>query len=67
MESYVNPNFISNYFGICYSKALNFVKYSGIKYVKIGRNYFVSEKALKEFLRDNTEINTMFMMGKSRI
>lgn len=57
-DGYMNAKQIEKYIGICYAKALDFIKYSGIKYVKIGRTYFVSKETLDDFLSKNTYVNT---------
>lgn len=57
-DGFMNPKQISEYIGICYAKALNLIKYSGINYIKIGRTYFVSKEVLDKFLSENQSINT---------
>ena len=57
-DNYMNTRQISDYIGMCYAKTLDFIKYSGIKYIKIGRTYFIEKEALDKFLHDNTDINT---------
>lgn len=55
----MTPKQISEYIGICYSKTLDFIKYSGIQYNKIGRTYFVSKSILDKFLKENKNVNTI--------
>lgn len=44
---------IANILNVCYQKALDFIKFSGVSYVKIGRTYRVEEKVFYDFvLRD---------------
>lgn len=66
-ENYMNVRQISEYIGMCYVKTLDFVKYSGIKYVKIGRTYFVSRKILDDFLNNNTDINSAIIVGNEHL
>lgn len=47
---YLTAYEISEILKISYEKALDFIKYSGIPYVKIGRQYRVSEKAFYNYL-----------------
>lgn len=54
---YFNTKDISSILGICYHKALSFVKYSGIKYNKIGNIYIVNKNDLYDFLNNNQDIN----------
>ena len=41
---------------ISYEKALDFIKYSGVEYIKIGRQYRVDESKLNAFLQKNNDI-----------
>lgn len=61
---YMNSKQISEYIGMCYAKTLDFIKYSGIKYAKIGRTYFVSKTILDEFLKNNHNINSDIILDK---
>ena len=54
---FLTPYDIAEILSISYEKALNFVKYSGVEYIHIGRQYRVSEDALKVFLKKHREIN----------
>lgn len=47
---YLTPHEIADILQISYEKALEFVKYSGVPYVRIDRQYRVEENALKAFL-----------------
>ena len=42
---------------ISYEKALDFIKYSGVEYIKIGRQYRVDESKLNAFLQKNNDIH----------
>ena len=57
MTAYLTPRDIAEILQISYEKALAFIKYSGIKYIKIGNQYRVSEAALNAFLQKNTVID----------
>lgn len=46
----LTPKEIADVLKISYESALAFIKYSGIDYVKVGRQYRVSEDKLKVFL-----------------
>ena len=56
MTKYYTPHDVAEMLKISYEKALAFIKYSGIKYVKIGNQYRVSETSLNVFLQKNTYI-----------
>ena len=56
MTKYYTPREVAEMLKISYEKALGFIKYSGIKYVKIGNQYRVSETSLNVFLQKNTYI-----------
>lgn len=59
MTTYLTAYEVAEMLKISYEKALAFIKYSGIKYVKIGNQYRVSESALITFLQKNTVIDTL--------
>lgn len=40
---------IADIFGICYAKALDWIKYSGVPYVRIGRTYHVRISTFNSF------------------
>lgn len=46
----LTPKDIAEIFGISYESALAFVKNSGIDYIRVGRQYRVSEDKLKRFI-----------------
>ena len=49
-DTYMTVGEISEMLKISYDKALDFVKYSGVEYVLIGRQYRVLESKLNAFL-----------------
>ncbi len=49
-DKYLTANDISKMLKISYDKALEFIKYSGVEYVNIGRQYRVSEGKFNDFL-----------------
>ena len=49
-DKYMTVNEIAEMLKISYDKALEFVKYSGVEYVQIGRQYRVLESKLNAFL-----------------
>lgn len=56
-KEYFGIKDISAIMGICYQKAAALVKYSGLKYNKIGNIYLVSKDELNSFLNNNQVIN----------
>ena len=54
---YLGTSDISEMLGMCYQKTLDFIKYSGIQYVRIGRIYRVRADVLEKFISDNKNIN----------
>ncbi len=56
-KKFLTPYDIADMMNVCYQKALAFIKYSGIKYVKIGRTYRVDESVLIEFLKKSKIIS----------
>ena len=56
-KEYLGIKDISAIMGICYQKAAALVKYSGLKYNKIGNIYLVSKDELTSFLNNNQVIN----------
>lgn len=46
----LTPQEVAELLKISYENALNLIKHSGIKYVKIGRQYRVDEETLITFL-----------------
>ena len=55
--AWLTPNDIAEMLQISYEKALDFIKYSGVKFTKIGRQYRVFESSLNAFLAKNTYID----------
>lgn len=53
----LTPQEIAKILKISYDKTLEFIKYSGVEYIKIGRQYRVEESKLKGFLQKNQYIN----------
>lgn len=56
-QEYLGIKDISAIMGICYQKAAALVKYSGLKYNKIGNIYLVNRNDLYNFLEENQRIN----------
>ena len=56
-QEYLGIKDISAIMGICYQKAAALVKYSGLKYNKIGNIYLVNRNDLYKFLEENQKIN----------
>lgn len=50
MENMLTAAEVAANLQVSYDTALDFIKYSGIDYVKIGRQYRVSEKKMQAFL-----------------
>lgn len=57
MTVWLTANDIAEILQLSYEQALNFIKYSGIKFTKIGRQYRVAESSLNAFLMKNSYIN----------
>ncbi|MBR5157289.1 MAG: helix-turn-helix domain-containing protein [Clostridia bacterium] len=53
----LTPQEIADILKISYDKALDFIKYSGIPYIQIGRQYRIEESKLTAFLQKNQYIN----------
>ena len=51
-KKFYNARDITEIMGICYAKALAFIKYSGIKYVKINRTYLVEKSVFERFIAE---------------
>ena len=49
-DKYMTVSEVAEMLKISYDKALEFVKYSGVEYVQIGRQYRVLESKLNAFL-----------------
>lgn len=50
-DKFLTPREVASLLQISYNCALQFVRQSGIPYIKIGRQYRVSDAVLKEYLR----------------
>ena len=50
MTNLLTPHEIADFLKISYDSALAFIKYSGIDYIKVGRQYRVSQEKLNGFL-----------------
>lgn len=51
--NYLTPQEVADLLKISYENALNLIKHSGVKYVKVGRQYRVAEATLQAFLQKN--------------
>ena len=49
-KEFYNTYDVSEILGICYAKALEWIKHSGVAYIKIGKTYHVSIKAFNKFI-----------------
>lgn len=49
-QTLLTPHEVASILKVSYDTALAFIKYSGIDYVMVGRQYWISETKLKEFL-----------------
>ena len=49
-DTYLTVQEVAEMLKISYDKALDFIKYSGVEYVQIGRQYRVQESRLQAFL-----------------
>lgn len=56
MSKMLTPAEVAEILNVAYATALNFVKYSGVPYVKIGRQYRVNEEHLAEILHQGDPI-----------
>ena len=54
----LTPQEVADILKISYEKALEFVKYSGIPYIKVGRQYRVDSSALNAFLQSEAKKNS---------
>lgn len=50
---YLTPHEVADLLKISYENALNLIKYSGVKYTKLGRQYRVDKDTLLTFLQKN--------------
>lgn len=51
-EKTLTPQQIAETLQVSYEQALHFIKYSGVKYFKVGRQYRVFERTLIRFLNE---------------
>jgi excisionase family DNA binding protein len=54
---WLTPNDVAELLQISYEKALAFIKFSGVNFTKIGRQYRVSESSFNAFMAKNTYID----------
>lgn len=57
MTTLLTPDEVAKILKVSYEQALKFIKYSGIKYIKIGRQYRVHSYVLDEYLHKTHTIN----------
>ncbi len=50
INNLLTPNDVAEILCISYETALAFIKYSGVDYIRVGKQYRVSESKLKAFL-----------------
>ena len=53
----LTPTEVAKILKVSYDTALNFIKYSGVAYTKIGRQYRVSEDKLNAFLNKKGRVH----------
>ena len=53
----LTPNEVAQVLQISYESALAFIKYSGIDYIRVGRQYRVSEEKLTAYLTKRGRIH----------
>lgn len=53
----LTPKEVADILQISYESALGFIRYSGIDYIKIGRQYRVTEEKLNAFLAKKGRIH----------
>lgn len=58
-DTYLTVQEVAEMLKISYDKALDFVKYSGVEYVQIGRQYRVQESRLQAFLYPPKQVKQM--------
>lgn len=56
----LTPTEVAKILKVSYDTALNFIKYSGVAYTKIGRQYRVNEKALEAIISSDDAIIVTF-------
>ena len=52
----LTPAEVAERLRVSYDTALHMIKYSGLPYVKIGRQYRVSEKTLEDLINQNEKV-----------
>lgn len=57
LPEYLTPHEIADLLRLSYDKALDFIKYSGVRYVRLGRQYRVDKKDLMTFLSQKGNID----------
>jgi excisionase family DNA binding protein len=55
-DTYLTVQEVAEMLKISYDKALDFIKYSGVEYVQIGRQYRVQESRLQAFLHPPKQV-----------
>ena len=55
-KQFYNARDVSQVMGICYAKALAFIKYSGITYIRINRTYLVEKSVFDNFVSETKSI-----------
>ena len=55
-KQFYNARDITKIMGICYAKALAFIKYSGITYIRINRTYLVEKSIFERFLSETKTV-----------
>ena len=63
MPEMLTPKEVAKILKISYESALEFIKYSGIDYIKVGNQYRVSAEKLKAFLNKKGQVATDLMGG----
>lgn len=53
----LTPNEVAQVLNVSYETALAFIKYSGVDFVRVGRQYRVSEEKLSTFLNKRGQIH----------
>lgn len=56
MTKMLSPREIADVLGMSYESALAFIRYSGVDYIKVGRQYRVSEAKLLTYLQQKGQI-----------
>lgn len=56
LPTMLSPHDVAKILGVSYDSALAFVKYSGIDYVKVGKQYRISADKLQRFLAQSGRI-----------